>query len=127
MVYDDNYNDQEIANSISSYADMPGMEIKKALIEDLLDGREQSWSGTQWDLTPRRPERKINRSLIAGTTQSFADAFSLAMGSKSGEAKGSLREGASAPTAKGIATYEAIARVIYDETMPRGGSLNLNA
>ena len=95
--------------------------------EDLLDGRDRSWTGTQWDLAPRSPERKINRSLIAGTTQSFADAFSLAMGSKSGEVKGFLREGASAPTAMGIATYEAISRVIYDEITPRGASLNLNA
>ena len=95
--------------------------------EDLLDGRDQSWSGTQWDLTPRRPERKINRSLIAGTTQSFADAFSLAIGSDTGGSRGSRRGELSAPTARGIATYEAISRVIYDETMPRGESVNLNA
>ena len=95
--------------------------------EDLLDGTDQSRSGAQWELTPRRPERKINRSLIAGTTQSFATAFSLAMGSESGGSKGSLGGGLLAPTARGIATYEAISRVICDEIMPRGGSLNLNA
>ena len=95
--------------------------------ENLLDGKDQSWSGTQWELTPRRPERKINRSLIAGTTQSFADAFSLVITSNSAESKSSLRGEASAPNAKGIATYEAISRVIYDEMMPRGGTLNLNA
>ena len=115
--------------SIQELAEKPSVVYEGASFyyEDLLDGRDRSWTGTQWDLTPRRPERKINRSLIAGTTQSFADAFSLAMGSKPGEVKGFLREGASAPTATGIATYEAISRVIYDETMPRGESLNLNA
>ena len=114
---------------IEELAEKPSVVYEGASFyyEDLLDGKDQSWTGAQWDLTPRRPERKINRSLIAGTTQSFADAFSLSMGSKSGKVKGFLREGASAPTARGIATYEAISRVIYDEIMPRGASLNLNA
>ena len=114
---------------IEELAEKPSVVYEGASFyyEDLLDGRDRSWTGTQWDLAPRSPERKINRSLIAGTTQSFADAFSLAMGSKSGEVKGFLREGASAPTAMGIATYEAISRVIYDEITPRGASLNLNA
>ena len=95
--------------------------------EDLLDGKDQSWSGTQWELTPRRPERKINRSLIAGTTQSFADAFSLVIASNSLGTKGSPSGEPSTPTAKGIETYEAISRVIYNDIMPRGESLNLNA
>ena len=114
---------------VEELAEKPSLVYEGASFyyEDLLDGRDQSWSGTQWDLTPRRPERKINRSLIAGTTQSFADAFSLAIGPKFGEAKGSLGAAASAPTAKGIATYQAISRVIYDKTIPRGESLNLNA
>jgi len=95
--------------------------------EDLLDGKGQTWSGPQKELTPRAPERKINRSLIVGTTQSFADAFSLVIASDSIESKGSFIGAPSAPTATGIATYAAIARVIYDEIMPPGETLNLNA
>lgn len=95
--------------------------------EDLLDGKGQTWSGPQKELTPRAPERKINRSLIVGTTQSFADAFSLVIASNSIESKGSFIGAPSAPTATGIATYAAIARVIYDEIMPPGETLNLNA
>ena len=95
--------------------------------EDLLDGKGQTWSGPQKELTPRAPERKINRSLIVGTTQSFADAFSLVIASDTIESKGSFIGAPSAPTATGIATYAAIARVIYDEIMPPGETLNLNA
>ena len=79
------------------------------------------------ELTHRTPERKINRSLISGTTQSFADAFSLVMASDPDGSKGFLGGVTSAPMGKGIATYETISRVIYGETMPRGGSLNFNA
>ena len=95
--------------------------------EDLLDGKGQTWSGPQKELTPRAPERKINRSLIVGTTQSFADAFSLVIASNSLGTKGSPSGEPSTPTAKGIETYEAISRVIYNDIMPRGESLNLNA
>ncbi len=95
--------------------------------EDLLDGKGQAWSGTQKELPSRTPERKINRSLITGTTESFADAFSLVMASDSDESTGFLGGVTSAPMAKGIATYEAISRVIYDEISPRGESLNFNA
>ena len=95
--------------------------------EDLLEGKGQTWSGTQRELTHRTPERKINRSLISGTTQSFANAFSLVLASDSDGSKVFLGGVTSAPMGKGIATYETISRVIYGETMPRGGSLNFNA
>ena len=68
--------------------------------EDLLDGKGQTWSGPQKELTPRAPERKINRSLIVGTTQSFADAFSLVIASDPIESKGSFIGAPSAPTAR---------------------------
>ena len=95
--------------------------------ENLLDRRDQSWSGTHWEQETRRPERKINRSLITGTTQSFADAFGSVITSSSIQSRGPLRGELSGSTAKGIETYEAISRVIYGEIMPRGESLNLNA
>ena len=95
--------------------------------EDLLSGKGQTWSGTQKELTHRTPERKINRSLISGTTQSFADAFSLVMASDPVGSKEFSWGVPSAPMAKGIATYEANSRVIYDKIMPRGETLNFNA
>ena len=94
--------------------------------EDLLDGKGQAWSGNQKELTLRAPERKINRSMIVSTTQSFADAFSLVIASGSIESKGALKGGALAPNQVGIATYEAISRVIYDQTEPTGEVLNFN-
>ena len=121
---------------VASLDDMPVEELaeKPSVVydgatfyyEDLLRENGQAWSGTQWGSTARTPERKINRSLISGTTQSFADAFSLVISGDSVGPGGMQRKSVSAPISKGIETYEAISRVIYDDIEPRGRSLNFN-
>ena len=94
--------------------------------EDLLDSNGQAWTGRQIGHTSRTPERRINRGLIFGTTQSFTDAFSLANSSIFSGANSMIGGTPTAPMGKGISTYENVSRIIYNENSPRGESLNFN-
>ena len=92
--------------------------------EDLLE--QQNHMQNRQEVTSAKPDRKINTSMVAATTQCFTDAFGMSITSKSSEENVPFVGMPGIALSKGVGFYENITRVVRYENMPLGSSLNFS-
>ena len=92
--------------------------------EDLLE--QQNHMQNRQEVTSAKPDRKINTSMVAATTQCFTDAFGISITSESSEEDIAFVGMPGIALSKGVGFYENITRVVRYENMPLGSSLNFS-